>query len=1115
MIRFMRTYQKWVFWGVVLFILPSFSITWVMQELVQRRNAVPAGVLFGEDISQEDYQRIANRIQTFDSMYGRENPDSKRIWEHILMVREADRSGIKASDAEVADAARNFYKQVIAYQRASEKLSEMPQLTREQQMRLLRRYAQEEMPNAVFDETDYLQMFEGRSMASAEFELTLREMLRVQRLQQLVQASAKPKPSELYDRYQNENHTRRAQYLAFNAKDFAVSKDNLDDEDIAAFYAEQKARFAEPLLVSIQYAAVAVSTFADAVQSPTEAELSERYNATKERYRLDASTNPDLAIPGVEAQYRPLQEVSAEISLELTAERLRKAARVDAAAVRTGVLSSVEAGAELDLAQAVTATYIVKTTEKVKPEELVDDPIIADWSLLTTIDRLAPGSLSEVYVNDTHACFYRVVTKREARTPPLEEIRTQVVAAFLNPPADELRRFFDDNSADYIERARVSVEVISVQLKQFARGIDPELDGEDRHAALLAKAAERLATIAQQTGELDDEGNVKDLESVALEIGADHKKLTVQASGTDLPANYRVPELEAALLSADEAKRGLSETLETTDGEGAFAFRILGRTPERTPAFEDVEDRVRADVLASRGLARAMREGERFVEDLGATSSEFALKAKAENRALETTALLSRSDKPESLGDASSTFVSQLFGQSTVGTVFGPIEDKQSKRVLVVRYTTKQPAPAEGFASKHAELAKTYGFFSGYELQRRWHLNTRLQARGVGDNVLDELHELHYGERGLVQIEAAQIYIAADVETIDSLIATRAAQRAERLHARIAAGAIAFEIAARKYSEDDASRRKGGRLGLSSEASFPAGLVKFANEATLGQLTGPVKTDQGYHLLRVDKRDDKGSQCRHILFRSQRGLDANGKPRMIPTVILDQAMAKAETRAQELRQRLADGESFEDLAKAESDDPGTATKQNFRHDSSFVRAVFAAPTRQMSEVLTLENRPCILLVELASTASEFDEDTSDPRVVRAIFGTGDAGAAQLAAVRTNLLAMREEINQERAAGGAEPYGQFRALFEEQARGASASETAKLDGLVGLVRPATEVDRWGSSFRETLYSLKPGDVSGVVQCLEGFHIVKVYSHEQQTSEETRPQLAELLLEAIER
>jgi peptidyl-prolyl cis-trans isomerase D len=108
------------------------------------------------------------------------------------------------------------------------------------------------------------------------------------------------------------------------------------------------------------------------------------------------------------------------------------------------------------------------------------------------------------------------------------------------------------------------------------------------------------------------------------------------------------------------------------------------------------------------------------------------------------------------------------------------------------------------------------------------------------------------------------VEIRRQVTAADSA-ATR--QRAAALRAEIAGGAT-FEDVARRESTDSASAAQGGSLGRYVRGSgFVAAFEQAAFALRPGELSQPVLSPFGYHLIRVDSRKGDTLDLRHILLR--------------------------------------------------------------------------------------------------------------------------------------------------------------------------------------------------------------------------------------------------------
>lgn len=89
-----------------------------------------------------------------------------------------------------------------------------------------------------------------------------------------------------------------------------------------------------------------------------------------------------------------------------------------------------------------------------------------------------------------------------------------------------------------------------------------------------------------------------------------------------------------------------------------------------------------------------------------------------------------------------------------------------------------------------------------------------------------------------------------------------------QLRQEITAGS-SFEDVARRESADSVSGANGGDLGRGGRGRFIPEFETAAYALRPGQLSGPVLTPFGYHLIRVDERKGDTLALRHILLRIQ------------------------------------------------------------------------------------------------------------------------------------------------------------------------------------------------------------------------------------------------------
>lgn len=116
---------------------------------------------------------------------------------------------------------------------------------------------------------------------------------------------------------------------------------------------------------------------------------------------------------------------------------------------------------------------------------------------------------------------------------------------------------------------------------------------------------------------------------------------------------------------------------------------------------------------------------------------------------------------------------------------------------------------------------------------------------------------------------------------------------------------------------NDESALKGGDLGWRKSARLPDFIVNEARTMKPGDIKGPLRSSNGFHIIKlIDKRNNQPRKiinqtlARHILVR--------------PTEILSSEEARQKIQA--IYERLKLGEDFGKLAKASSDDKGSAAE---------------------------------------------------------------------------------------------------------------------------------------------------------------------------------------------
>lgn len=124
-----------------------------------------------------------------------------------------------------------------------------------------------------------------------------------------------------------------------------------------------------------------------------------------------------------------------------------------------------------------------------------------------------------------------------------------------------------------------------------------------------------------------------------------------------------------------------------------------------------------------------------------------------------------------------------------------------------------------------------------------------------------------------------------------------------------------FKTLAVKYSSDPSAKENGGYLGFFKGFQMIYPFEDAAYKTAVGELSDPVKTTYGYHVIKVhSKRPSPGEVLVAHIMKVAREDDS------------DEVKAEKEKEINELYEELKEGKDFETLARKNSEDHSTASK---------------------------------------------------------------------------------------------------------------------------------------------------------------------------------------------
>ncbi len=197
-----------------------------------------------------------------------------------------------------------------------------------------------------------------------------------------------------------------------------------------------------------------------------------------------------------------------------------------------------------------------------------------------------------------------------------------------------------------------------------------------------------------------------------------------------------------------------------------------------------------------------------------------------------------------------------------------------------------------------------------------------------------------------------------------------AEQEVAALTARVQAGEP-FEDLARQYSQDSSTAERGGDLGLLLESQMFDGLGTAVFEMETGEVRGPVRSDFGFHVVRLD----------NIVAGGALPLD-QVRNELVNEMSFDRAEASYIAKERELSDALFDATDMAALAESTGLELKTATRftraggEPFGANQAAIDAIFdpvVLDDRQISDIVELDaNRSIVVAV------SQYNEAARQP-----------------------------------------------------------------------------------------------------------------------------------------
>ncbi|MEM9896293.1 MAG: peptidylprolyl isomerase, partial [Bacteroidota bacterium] len=213
------------------------------------------------------------------------------------------------------------------------------------------------------------------------------------------------------------------------------------------------------------------------------------------------------------------------------------------------------------------------------------------------------------------------------------------------------------------------------------------------------------------------------------------------------------------------------------------------------------------------------------------------------------------------------------------------------------------------FAAEAQGLNDTDAFQREFNQYKKQLVQPYLSAKDVEDQLIQEAYDR---SQQLVNASHLLIRVGQDALPQDTL---KAYEQILGLRDSVVSGGVDFEKIAQAYSEDPSAKDNAGNLGYFSAFAMVYPFETAAFTTPVNEVSLPIRTQFGYHLVKVNDRikNEGTKRSAHIIVRTG-----------------DRYSAKSDEQAgqiiEEIYQKLKNGEDFAALAQQYSDDPNTAER---------------------------------------------------------------------------------------------------------------------------------------------------------------------------------------------
>ena len=232
------------------------------------------------------------------------------------------------------------------------------------------------------------------------------------------------------------------------------------------------------------------------------------------------------------------------------------------------------------------------------------------------------------------------------------------------------------------------------------------------------------------------------------------------------------------------------------------------------------------------------------------------------------------------------------------------------------------------FEAEAQGIHETESFKNEFATYKKQLVEPYMSATEVEDQLIQEAYNR---SKFLVNASHILLNVGKDALPADTLTAYN---KALAIRDSLVSKSIDFATMAKRHSQDPSAQTNNGDLGFFGVFDMVYPFENAAFETPVGEISNPIRTVFGYHLVKVNDRIDNGGKKRasHIIIRVGDRYSAKDS-------------SQAQEKVEELYQKLQEGADFAQLAQQFSDDPGTASKGG---DLGYIRLLAEMEAQKLS-----------------------------------------------------------------------------------------------------------------------------------------------------------------------